>query len=350
MGFIPVKAATLEQMAGQMILIGFGGNAVSKQSVIAMRDLVAKGQVGGVMFLTRNAASLSAVRAMNSAFTDASNQLPPFIAVDQEGGSVERLTRDIGFQEIQSAAEIARGMSPDSARRIYTGMARSLRELGFNLNFGPVADLDINIQNPIIARYGRAFSANAGKVTQYASAFIDAHHRTGMLTALKHFPGHGSSSSDSHEGFVDITDSWQARELEPYRALIAQGQADMVMVGHLFHQKFVTETSSQPPSSLSPNWITGVLRDQLGFDGVVISDDLEMSAVREHFGFRNAIVRAVNAGTDILLFSNTNNYHGSLASEILQVLVSEARADPMFKARVEKSYARIVVLKARIGG
>jgi len=346
----PLKAATLEQMAGQMIMVGFTGNGVSDSSIKALRAIVAEGGVGGVMYLKFNVQSLAAVKAMNDAFTAAAPDLPPFIALDQEGGSIERLTSDVGFREIPSAANIARAGTPQEAEPIYRGMAAGLSALGFNLNFAPVVDLNINPDNPIIARYGRSFGREAQKVADYASAFITAHHREKVLTVLKHFPGHGSSESDSHAGFVDITKTWQADELEPYRMLITKGLVDMVMVGHLFHQKFTADAAAQPPASLSPAWITGVLRHQLGFDGVVISDDLEMSAIREHFGFRAAILRAVNAGTDILLFSNTVQYHIGLAGEVRDILVQEAERDPAFKARIAQSYARILALKQRLDG
>jgi len=331
-----------------MILVGFRGANVAAHDVRTLRDKIAAGEVGGVMYLKQNVTSLENVTAMNRGFLQAAGDMPPFIAIDQEGGSVERLTRDVGFREIQSAADIARGQSPQNAVQVYDNMARSLAGLGFNLNFGPVVDLNINRANPVIARFGRSYGDDAKRVAQYATAFILAHHNAGLLTALKHFPGHGSSDSDSHLGFVDITTSWQARELDPYRTLLATGNVDMVMVGHLFHEKFVTTEDAQPPSSLSPNWITGVLRRQLNFDGVVISDDMEMSAVRAHFGFRDAILRAVRAGTDILLFSNTAEYDPELAAKVHTILVDEANRDPAFRERIVESYQRIAALKLRL--
>lgn len=344
----PASSATLNAMAGQMIMVGFQGDSVAHFSVRDLRLMIREGRVGGVMYLKTNVATLEDVRAMNEGFLGARSALPPLIAIDQEGGSIERLTRAVGFEEIQSAAEIARGQTPESAKRIYARMARELSLLGFNLNFGPVVDLNINPENPIIARYGRSFGKDPVKVAQYAAAFVSAHRSANMLTALKHFPGHGSSTTDSHVGFVDITNTWQALELEPYRALISNGFADMVMVGHLFHQKFSVDPSVQLPSSLSPSWITGVLRNHLGYDGVIISDDMEMAAVRKNFGLRDVVVRAIRAGTDILLFSNTANYHIELADEVRAIIVAEARADKSFRRLVEAAYKRIRTLKKRI--
>ena len=345
----PVSAATLEEMAGQMIVVGFQGTSANANSVQALADDIAEGHIGGVMFLKTNVASLGAVREMNALFRAASPDLPPFITLDQEGGAVERLTKDVGFTEIPNAATIAARNAPDAAEAIYARMAAGIADLGFSVNFGPVADLATNPDNQVIARFGRAFSADPAVVTDYDAAFIRAHRASGVLTSLKHFPGHGSSTADSHEGFVDITKTWDPVELDPYRALIAADMVDMVMVGHLYHADYA-DRDGEAPSSLSPRWIDGVLRQELGFDGVVISDDLEMGAIRDHFTLEQTVTKAVRAGMDILLFSNTAKYRAGLGDEIRAILLAEAAADPAFAARIEQSYQRIVTLKTRIGG
>ncbi|WIY51674.1 glycoside hydrolase family 3 N-terminal domain-containing protein [Devosia sp. YIM 151766] len=343
----PAAAATLEQMAGQMIVVGFEGDGADDDGVEAVTAELAAGRLGGVMYLKKNVADLASVREMNARFRAAAPDLPAFITLDQEGGSVERLTRDVGFKEIPNAASIAANHSPLAAERIYGEMARAIAAEGFTVNFGPVADLGSNPDNQIIARFGRAFSAEADIVAAYDEAFIRAHHHAGLITALKHFPGHGSSTADSHEGFVNITRTWKPEELEPYRTLIGAGLVDMVMVGHLYHADYA-EGDGETPSSLSPRWIDGVLRDELGFDGVVISDDLEMAAIRDHFTLEETVTRAVRAGMDVLLFSNTAKYRPGLSGEVLDILLAEAEADPAFAARIEESYGRIVALKARI--
>lgn len=344
---VTAHAATLEQMAGQMIVVGFQGDDVGDAAVGSLRDELAAGRLGGVMLLKINVKSLDAVAAMNAAFRAASPALLPFITLDQEGGAVERLTKEVGFKEIPNAAAIAAGNSPEQAEAIYAEMASAIAELGFTVNFGPVADVNLNKDNQIIAKFGRAFSDDPAVVARYDAAFIEAHHAAGLLTALKHFPGHGSSTADSHEGFVDITQTWQLAELDPYRALMADNLVDMVMVGHLYHADY-SDAGTQTPSSLSPQWITGVLREELGYDGVVISDDLEMGAIRDHLTLKQTITMAVRAGMDVLLFSNTAKYRASLGQEILDILVAEAEADPAFAARIGESYERIVQLKSRI--
>ena len=270
---MPVSAQSLAEMAGQMIVVGFQGDGPNDKSVAALRKSISDGELGGVMYLKTNVASLKAARAMNAVFRDASPDLPPFIALDQEGGAVERLTESVGFKEIPNAQVIAASNSPEGAGHIYGVMAGEIASLGFTVNFGPVVDLDLNPNNQIIAKYGRAFGKSAKTVIPYAEAFIEAHRAHGILTSLKHFPGHGSSTADSHEGFVDISRTWQEAELAPYKALIGAGLADMVMVGHLYHSGY-SNGDTRLPSSLSPEWITGVLRGELGSQGVVICDDL----------------------------------------------------------------------------
>jgi len=342
----PALAQSIEEMAGQMIIVGFAGDSVNDKGVMAVRQEIADGGIGGVMYLKTNVASRDAVIAMNAAFRDAAPAgRPPFITLDQEGGVVERLTAAVGFKEIPDAATIARTIPVNEVRPLFNAQARALADWGFSVNFAPVVDLNLNPANQIIAKYGRSFGKGANTVTVYAEQVIAAHHEAGLLTALKHFPGHGSSTADSHEGFVDITKTWQVSELDPYRSMIAGGYEDFVMVGHLI------DTDLDPfglPASLSDPWISGMLRGKLGFKGVVITDDLEMGAIRDHFDLKQTVTRAVRAGVDVLLFSNTAKPRASLADEIRAILVAEAKADPDFKARIEQSYQRIIALKARI--
>jgi beta-N-acetylhexosaminidase len=251
----------------------------------------------------------------------------------------------VGFEEIPNAAKIAAQYTPTQSEVVYEKMADAVAAWGFNVNFAPVVDLNSNPDNQVIAKFGRAFSANPEEVSAYAKAVVAAHHKAGLVTALKHFPGHGSSTADSHEGYVDITRSWQTDELSPYAKMITDGYADFVMIGHLINRHYSPE-----PASLAPEWIDGVLRTDLGFAGVVISDDLEMGAIRQHYDLEQTVTRAVRAGIDVLLFSNTAKPRASLPDEIRAILVDEAAADPAFKARIEQSYERIVALKARIGG
>jgi beta-N-acetylhexosaminidase len=350
------EAASLREMAGQMVLVGFKGDSAGDASIKALTAEIASGEIGGVMYLRTNVANLAAVKAMNAAFIAADPALPPFISLDQEGGQVERLTAKVGFPEMPSAEDIGKADTPAAAEAIYLKTATALAGLGFNVNFGPVVDLNVNPDNPIIGKYGRSFGTDPGRVAQLAGAFIAAHHQAGVLTALKHFPGHGSSTSDSHKGFVDISSTWSPVELEPYKLLLQQDDVDFVMVGHLYDQKFDAPGDKlQLPASLSPVWIGKVLRGQLGYRGVVISDDLEMGAIRDMFKadsnaeiVRQTVVKAVNAGVNVLLFSNTAAYDPRLGAEVQSILVDEAGKDPAFAQKIEASYKLIAGLKQKL--
>ncbi|MBK1793689.1 glycoside hydrolase family 3 protein [Devosia sp. WQ 349] len=340
-------AASLAEKAGQMVVVGFEGTSPTSKGVVAVTEQLAEGAIGGVMFLKKNVSSLAGVAELNASFRAASPDVKPFITLDQEGGSVERLTKDVGFKEIPNAARIAAVNSVEQAETIYAEMARGIADVGFSVNFGPVADLNTNLNNQIIAKFGRSYSADPAVVAAYDSAFIQAHHEAGLVTALKHFPGHGSSTADSHEGYVDITKTWSDAELEPYRLMQADGLMDMVMVGHLYHADY-SDAGDKTPSSLSRQWIDGVLRSDIGFDGVVITDDLEMGAIRDHYTLEQTVTRAVRAGVDVLLFSNTAEYRPELGKEIRDILVSEAERDPEFAKNIDQSYQRILALKSRI--
>lgn len=350
----PAAAETLEDMAGQMILVGFQGDSVDDASVVSLAREIADGKIGGVMFLRPNIRDFESVRAINRLFMSGKGHPPPFIAVDQEGGAVQRLTPEVGFPDTPSAADLAKSYglnfsplsSEEGPHKTYEVMAAGLAKWGFNVNFGPVVDLNINKDNPIIAKYGRSYGADAITVSTYAYAFIEAHHKFGIMTALKHFPGHGSSTGDTHEGFVDVSKTWQEAEFTTFNFIISHAAADFVMVGHLYNSQR-SGPQDRLPASLSPFWITSELRGVLKFDGVVITDDLEMGAVRKLFDLHERVRRAVLAGVDVLLFSNTAKPRTTLGDEIRSILLEEGDKDPAFAARIKESYSRIVTLKSR---
>ncbi len=337
---------SLEAMIGQMIMVGFVGTGPGDPWPETLVGQIAGGEVGGVLFLKRNVTDRQSVRALNAAFLAAGGATPPLLAVDQEGGIVQRLTAGAGFAERPSARDVARTETPAEATETYAGMARDLRDWGFNLNLGPVVDIDVNPANPIIGALGRSFSADPETVAQYAAAFVAGHRRAGVLTALKHFPGHGSSRDDSHKGFVDITATWSPVELVPYRRLIAEGLADMVMPGHLYLEQ-MTDPGGMRPASLSRT-AQDVLRTDLGFAGVIISDDMEMQAIEADYTLEEAAVDAIRAGTNILIYSNYAHQRPDLPRELAAILVRRASEDTELRRLIADSYRRIMALKAGI--
>src|SRR5688500_2585821 len=173
--------------------------------------------------------------------------------------------------------------SLDSVRFYSEATAATLAGLGINVNFAPVVDLASNPANPIIARYGRAFSANEDSVTLLAKEFIKGHRKFNVLTSLKHFPGHGSSKDDTHLGIADVTNTWEKRELKPYEELIDDGYADAIMTSHIVNKKLDAEGY---PGTLSDDILGGIVSKQLGVDGVVLTDDMQVLATYTHSGVR----------------------------------------------------------------
>ena len=331
-----------DDMVGQMVMVGFHGTTKSSKNVQKIAKLIRDGTIGGVILMARNVRNKKQLRKLAGIFRAARPELPPFIAIDQEGGAVQRLTRRRGFRRTPGAAYIVRKKSLDQAREIYGKMAREMADVGINMNFGPVVDLATNKRNPIITRRGRSYGKDPKQVADFASAFIEAHRNHGVLSVAKHFPGHGSSWTDSHRRFVDLSKTWKPVELEPYRLLAERNAPDFVMVGHLFHPKYGGE--SRLPASLSKLAIENELRDTLKFKGLVITDDLEMRSVKQRFKYNDLAIRAVNAGNDIVLFSNATMEHHT--PETVHRSIREAvYSGKISRDRIRASYKRIKKLK-----
>ncbi|MHB1290204.1 glycoside hydrolase family 3 protein, partial [Georgenia sp.] len=250
-----------------------------------------------------------------------------------------------GFPATRSAAELGAAGDPAATREAAYQLARTLTPAGINFNLAPVVDVDVNPTNPIIGALGRAFSADPEVVAEQAAAYVLGHRDAGVLTSLKHFPGHGSSSADSHLGFVDVTDTWSEAELVPYRRLIGAGLVDTVMAAHVFNATL----DAKLPASLSRATITGLLREELGFDGVVLTDDLQMRAITDGWPLAEAVRLAVDAGADILTFSNNIDvFTPDLGRRVYEALLDLVTAGDVSEERIARSYERIIALKARI--
>ncbi|MFW2366880.1 MAG: glycoside hydrolase family 3 N-terminal domain-containing protein, partial [Desulforhopalus sp.] len=202
-------------------------------------------------------------------------------------------------------------------------------------------DLNVYDQNPIIARYKRSFSAQADDVIAHAATWIKSHRTQGLLSCLKHFPGHGSSRSDSHRGFVDITDTWQEIELQPYQKLQDAGLVDTIMLGHLFHRGF----DEKYPVTLSQNAIETQIRHRLGFDGPVITDDMQMKAITDHYGLEEACCRALAAGADIMIIGNNLEHDPFILPKIIQAVISCIEKGTVSEKRIDEAWKRVQCLK-----
>mgnify|MGYP006280442741 CR=1 FL=1 len=340
----------LETMIGQMVMVGFRGLDFDPDSRLA--EYVKKGMLGGVVLFDRDVAADKKVRNILNAKQVRSlvkglqsrSSIPLFIAIDQEGGKVCRLKEERGFPPTYSAAELGKKADPDFTRAAAAKIGKTLAGLGINLDLAPVVDVNVNPENPAIGKLERSFSAEPQKVARQARAFVQGLHEQQVLSCLKHFPGHGSAWNDSHYGLTDITETWSRKELLPYKRLIAGGYSDAIMTGHLFN----ADLDAKLPATLSEPTIKGLLRRDMGYNGVVISDDMQMRAIRDHYELEETVLLAVRAGVDILLFGNNLEYDPRIAGKVNALLLKMVREGELERSRIAKSYERIMKLKSRL--
>lgn len=343
----PARLAELDARLGELVLVGFTGTEAAENA--ELERLLCRARVGGVILFARNivdAGQLARLTAAMRARARACAGERLLVAVDAEGGQVMRLGPSAGYSATLSHGELGEGndlvLTELEARRI----GQRLREAGIDWNLAPVVDVGYNPANPVIVGTGRSFGANPARVTAHARAYLAGMRQAGVLTALKHFPGHGSSYADSHHGFVDVTDTAnQDVELLPYRLLIAERLVDSVMTAHVFNAWL----DDRRPATLSRETIGGLLRRELGFDGLVVSDDLRMGAIDRHYGLRRAAVLALDAGVDVLLIANDRLTDGSSATDVVLRAVHRAlavgRLDP---ERVAEALRRARAFKAKL--
>jgi beta-N-acetylhexosaminidase len=345
-------AASLETMIGQMLMLGFRGGTLERSEPVHTE--IGAGRVGNVVLFdydipsngvsTRNVQSPSQLKALTSQLQSLSS-VPQLIATDQEGGLVARLKPAHGFPDTLEAAEVGGWRDLSRTRDYARAMAATLSDAGVNLNLAPVVDVNVNPANPIIGDLGRSFSSDPEEVANQAHVFIEAHHEKGVLCTLKHFPGHGSSVADSHLGFVDVTNTWTEAELIPFQRTIQAGLADAVMTAHIFNAKL----DPTYPATLSKPTITGLLRERLGYDGVVITDDMLMGAIANYYTYEQGVEAAILAGADIIAISqNQGSYQPESGNKAFATILAAVHAGRIPETRIRESYERVMRLKARL--
>ncbi len=343
--YAELDTLTLEQKAARMIIVGMRGTSLSD----AVKRDIDLGAAGVILFehniypagkgvdskerLSRLCAGLKEYAAR-----------PLIVAVDQEGGLVNRLKSKYGFPYMPSAAYLGGLDNADTTRYYGDVIAGAVAEAGFNVNFTPCVDLNVNPTCPVIGRFDRSFSADAGVAVRNASIIVEEHRKHGLATSLKHFPGHGSSKVDSHKGFTDITATWSGYELEPFRRMIDSGACDMMMVGHLYNSRI----DSVYPATLSKAAIDGLLRGKLGFDGVVITDDMHMKAIADNYSLEESLRLTVEAGVDlIILSSNIPGHTEPVLRQAIGAICRLVRSGVIPESRLDMSIARVRLLMER---
>lgn len=346
------QSLPLEAMVGQMIMVGFRGDGASPNApeMRTVLEDIRAGRIGGVIFFDRDWQTKKRGRNITSvaqvtklcALLQANAPIPLFIAVDQEGGRVQRLRPDHGFAATPTAWELGKQTRAETEKAAVT-MGDALRRIGINVNFAPVADIAVHPESPAIGALGRAFSSDPASAAEHAAAFMAGLTKAGIIGSYKHFPGHGSAVADSHHKLTDITATWREDELTLYKTLPPNGPF-MVMTGHLMHTGF----DAQYPASLSEKITTGLLRDTLGWRGVVVTDDLEMEAINLFYPMDERIRLAISAGVDIILFGNNLQYHPEQGRRVHAAIMRLVKSGAVSPARIAASWGRIRALKANL--
>jgi len=348
-----MSSSNLAHMIGQMFIVGFDGKRLNDDDPI-VRAIVDR-QVGGVILFDynfktktfdKNIESRAQVKALTQQLREAHQQsgdtLPLIISVDVEGGQVNRLKPEYGFPEFAAPRDVG-AMTDDEIEAQVTSLSEMLRELGFNFDYVPSLDVNVYPENPIIGKLGRSFSSEPDRVIECARHYGDIFNRHHLLWCYKHFPGHGSSHGDSHHGFVDVTETWQAEELAPYQALLSSEPAcPAVMIAHVTHLELDGEGH---PASLSKTMIEQLLRLELGFEGVAIADDMQMKAITDQYGLHESLRKAINAGCDMLIFGNQLADDWQDPKALIDLVLRDIETGHITVERIEQAYDRIRKMK-----
>lgn len=339
--------AQLRQDIGEMLLVGFRGTTINNNSHI-VRD-IQQYHVGSVILFEydaptgtrhRNIKSPQQIKQLCDNLQEYGNhQL--LIGIDQEGGNVARLRVKDGFPAT-ATAEASAQAGDQRVRENALVVAQELYDAGINLNFAPCVDVNVNPNCPVIGKMGRSFSNDADKVAHFASIWLEVQHSKGVVSCLKHFPGHGSASGDTHAGLVDVSKTWTETELTPYRKLIKDGNVEMIMVAHVINRQW----GDNLPASLSPMVVKERLRNEMGFQGVIVTDDLAMGAITKQYGFEEALRLAIAAGCDLLCLSNNGNaYDPDLVPRAVEAIIQYVHNGELSAEDIHASAERIRNLK-----
>jgi beta-N-acetylhexosaminidase len=338
-----IDTDSLDIKIGQMIIFGFYGTRLNKND--AVYKAVKEGLVGSILIYRRNISAKNASDGLIKLIAGFQGAAPSplFVSIDQEGGMVNRFKGLKGFPAMPSAYFLGKKNDTAITRRFSENIASTLSGLGFNLNYTPSLDVH-NANCPVIGARERSFSKNPLIIASMAEEVIKAHNNFNIGTVIKHFPGHGNSTTDSHLGVVDVTRTWKPEELVPYKLLIENKTADAVMTAHIVNGKL---DASMLPATLSKKIITGLLRDSLHFTGVVFSDDMMMQAISTQYGLEESIFLSLDAGLDILMFSNNikgvKDYQPANIHRIIKQLVISGK---LSEDRINASYNRIMAMKS----
>src|SRR5919109_3103477 len=322
---------SLQEKIGQMFMIGVKGDALSRDEQLIIEEY----GFGGFVLFSHNCCEPAQILSLCRSLWATGIEQPPFIAIDQEGGRVQRLPPP--FTHFPPAALIGRKKNLNLAYRAGKATAAELGLVGINLNFAPVLDVNSNPQNPIIG--DRAFAADPASVIEVSQKWIQGLRDGRIIPCGKHFPGHGDTDKDSHIDLPVVDKSLnelRAVEFPPF-IHACQDRIESLMTAHVVYPAL----DSKFPATLSHRIVTELLRQQWGYEGVVFSDDMEMRAISDHYGEEEAVALCVRAGVNMLLYG----HELPRALRAFEFLCSEAERDPAMRAQVEQSHSRITAVK-----
>ena len=339
----------LDQLIGQLIIAGFRSNTITEHSTIL--KYIDEFNLSGVILYdedlekkglgTRNIKSQEQLKKLTDTLQQRS-KIPLFISIDQEGGNVNRLKKDYGFPEFPSWKHIGTIDNRLMTKAFATSISDTMNEAGINLNFAPVLDLDYG-EKTYIGNLERAISGDPKKVIEHSKIFIETLFDDNIISCGKHFPGQGSAKGDTHQGFIDISESWSVADLLPYAELIESKHLDMIMVSHVFNNKFDKEL----PASLSFETITRSLRNDLNFEGPIICDDPSMKAISENYDLEDMFTLMINAGIDLLCLGNNLNYDPDYIPKAVEAIRRAIEKNRISYDKVNRSIERITNLKEK---
>lgn len=318
-----ISNMSLDEKIGQLVISGFYGTTLDENIL----KLIKENKISGVILFNRNVNDSNTLLSLNNSLKESNknNKLPLFISVDEEGGFVTRMPKDI--KRLPTNKYIGGLNNKDLSYNVGEILGEQLSYFGFNMNFAPVLDINSNPNNPVIG--DRSFGNNKDIVASLGTSTMKGIQSKNIISVVKHFPGHGDTSVDSHVNLPVVNydiNRLNSFEFVPFKTAIQNG-ADAVMVGHILLPKI----DNKYPSSMSYEIVTNILRKDLGFNGLVVSDDMTMGAITENYSIEEAAVKSINASVDLLLvcqkYENTENVLKALKEAVLNGTISKERLD-----------------------
>ena len=337
---------SLKIKISQMLIFGIG-DAQKVLEEDSLLEAYSNTHLGGIILFEKNISKKRSKNHLKALIDEIQSvsKIPSFVAIDEEGGKVNRLKPMYGFHVTRSAKYLGEINNLDSTYFYAKKTSDLLKEIGVNVNFAPVVDLALNTSN-FIYNAERSFGKDSDRVFFHARNVVNAHRENDIVTVLKHFPGHGSSTTDTHKEFTDVSSSWIVEELFPYHKMMIEDKVDAIMTSHVVNSKI---DDSMLPATLSERSINKLLRGFMDYKGVVFSDDMQMGAITKNFDLKESIIYAINAGVDVLIFSNNQLYKDQVKpDEVISIIEDGVRNGEISLLSINESFKRIHNLKKKI--